>query len=99
MRIGLPSRARACGAGGVARMDNDRKCRRTGDGLESDDDHDARRPCDEKRGDRLRENRAAQADGHGATGTRASYAEYGLSLIHISEPTRQAEISYAVFCL
>src|SRR5674476_187073 len=25
--------------------------------------------------------------------------EYVLSLIHISEPTRQAEISYAVFCL
>ena len=25
--------------------------------------------------------------------------EWGLSLIHISEPTRQAEISYAVFCL
>ena len=25
--------------------------------------------------------------------------EIGLSLIHISEPTRQAEISYAVFCL
>ena len=25
--------------------------------------------------------------------------EHGLSLIHISEPTRQAEISYAVFCL
>ena len=24
---------------------------------------------------------------------------YVLSLIHISEPTRQAEISYAVFCL
>src|SRR5665213_4610590 len=24
---------------------------------------------------------------------------YWLSLIHISEPTRQAEISYAVFCL
>ena len=24
---------------------------------------------------------------------------YDLSLIHISEPTRQAEISYAVFCL
>ena len=24
---------------------------------------------------------------------------YMLSLIHISEPTRQAEISYAVFCL
>src|SRR5665213_269114 len=24
---------------------------------------------------------------------------YTLSLIHISEPTRQAEISYAVFCL
>ena len=26
-------------------------------------------------------------------------ATYELSLIHISEPTRQAEISYAVFCL
>ena len=26
-------------------------------------------------------------------------AATGLSLIHISEPTRQAEISYAVFCL
>ncbi|CZS11807.1 reactivating factor for ethanolamine ammonia lyase [Clostridioides difficile] len=26
-------------------------------------------------------------------------AIYALSLIHISEPTRQAEISYAVFCL
>src|SRR5665213_3516603 len=25
--------------------------------------------------------------------------EWDLSLIHISEPTRQAEISYAVFCL
>ena len=28
-----------------------------------------------------------------------SLTAYGLSLIHISEPTRQAEISYAVFCL
>src|SRR5674476_316153 len=27
------------------------------------------------------------------------HADIGLSLIHISEPTRQAEISYAVFCL
>ena len=27
------------------------------------------------------------------------YGLYSLSLIHISEPTRQAEISYAVFCL
>ena len=27
------------------------------------------------------------------------YNEGDLSLIHISEPTRQAEISYAVFCL
>src|SRR5674476_1017206 len=26
-------------------------------------------------------------------------SSYNLSLIHISEPTRQAEISYAVFCL
>ena len=30
---------------------------------------------------------------------RQMRAEYKLSLIHISEPTRQAEISYAVFCL
>src|SRR5665213_4183744 len=28
-----------------------------------------------------------------------AYQAIGLSLIHISEPTRQAEISYAVFCL
>ena len=28
-----------------------------------------------------------------------AYTGYYLSLIHISEPTRQAEISYAVFCL
>src|SRR5674476_1078766 len=27
------------------------------------------------------------------------FIEQALSLIHISEPTRQAEISYAVFCL
>ena len=27
------------------------------------------------------------------------HAGHALSLIHISEPTRQAEISYAVFCL
>src|SRR5674476_1602088 len=27
------------------------------------------------------------------------HSKGGLSLIHISEPTRQAEISYAVFCL
>ena len=30
--------------------------------------------------------------------TRADRAAHDLSLIHISEPTRQAEISYAVFC-
>ena len=29
----------------------------------------------------------------------ASLSQPGLSLIHISEPTRQAEISYAGFCL
>ena len=29
----------------------------------------------------------------------SSIAAFILSLIHISEPTRQAEISYAVFCL
>ena len=31
--------------------------------------------------------------------TCKQYGVHGLSLIHISEPTRQAEISYAVFCL
>ena len=30
---------------------------------------------------------------------QCSYTVRNLSLIHISEPTRQAEISYAVFCL
>ena len=30
---------------------------------------------------------------------KQTYKDYSLSLIHISEPTRQAEISYAVFCL
>ena len=34
-----------------------------------------------------------------APSTVTSRCWYGLSLIHISEPTRQAEISYAVFCL
>src|SRR5665213_4502044 len=34
----------------------------------------------------------------GSTATR-NMLEIALSLIHISEPTRQAEISYAVFCL
>ena len=30
---------------------------------------------------------------------RPSHADYTLSLIHISEPTRRTPISYAVFCL
>ena len=33
------------------------------------------------------------------SGWKAHEMEMLLSLIHISEPTRQAEISYAVFCL
>ena len=32
-------------------------------------------------------------------GILKDYSKALLSLIHISEPTRQAEISYAVFCL
>ena len=41
-----------------------------------------------------------QAPAHKApNGLTTTYAELWLSLIHISEPTRQAEISYAVFCL
>src|SRR5678810_615604 len=35
----------------------------------------------------------------GMGGGIGQYALFRLSLIHISEPTRQAEISYAVFCL
>src|SRR5678810_1315046 len=40
-------------------------------------------------------------DDRQAVKSRESFpkATYYLSLIHISEPTRQAEISYAVFCL
>ena len=34
-----------------------------------------------------------------ARATNADVIALQLSLIHISEPTRQAEISYAVFCL
>src|SRR5665213_456777 len=34
-----------------------------------------------------------------AAAAEKDWTAYGLSLIHISEPTRQAEISYAVFCL
>ena len=42
--------------------------------------------------------------GAGSAGSRrttagTTTASGALSLIHISEPTRQAEISYAVFCL
>ena len=33
------------------------------------------------------------------SGSHFERPAYMLSLIHISEPTRQAEISYAVFCL
>ena len=32
-------------------------------------------------------------------GKGGTWKQYNLSLIHISEPTRQAEMSYAVFCL
>ena len=35
----------------------------------------------------------------GGDGTMLLSVHQYLSLIHISEPTRQAEISYAVFCL
>src|SRR5678810_1366817 len=35
----------------------------------------------------------------GGAGVLGALTARGLSLIHISEPTRQAEISYAVFCL
>src|SRR5678810_1446633 len=38
-------------------------------------------------------------DGRHSRGRGGYPAAYRLSLIHISEPTRQAEISYAVFCL
>src|SRR5665647_462173 len=35
----------------------------------------------------------------GAVGNAIDRLAYGLSLIHISEPTRRTPISYAVFCL
>ena len=35
----------------------------------------------------------------GSTEAKTIFSREDLSLIHISEPTRQAEISYAVFCL
>src|SRR5674476_1466207 len=37
--------------------------------------------------------------GHSTFDSHAVATAHNLSLIHISEPTRQAEISYAVFCL
>src|SRR5678809_1768932 len=48
----------------------------------------------------LRQNSTVQAIADAGSGSFITWdtAEY-LSLIHISEPTRQAEISYAVFCL
>ena len=42
---------------------------------------------------------AAAAAFGASTHTALAEETYSLSLIHISEPTRQAEISYAVFCL
>src|SRR5678809_489796 len=46
----------------------------------------------------MAEDRGLAALLSGARGTEKSLKQL-LSLIHISEPTRQAEISYAVFCL
>src|SRR5678809_1629217 len=45
--------------------------------------------------------RASRRSGRrpGGTPPASSRSPPPLSLIHISEPTRQAEISYAVFCL
>src|SRR5665213_3748431 len=45
------------------------------------------------------EQSAARHRGHGAGSYDGNCRNQSLSLIHISEPTRQAEISYAVFCL
>ena len=45
----------------------------------------------------MRKRRKEQAGKH--TATVINQQRLKLSLIHISEPTRQAEISYAVFCL
>src|SRR5678809_1703457 len=42
---------------------------------------------------------ADQHDASHALSRRCAHTAEILSLIHISEPTRQAEISYAVFCL
>ena len=37
--------------------------------------------------------------GEGSSSIMEDVSVYDLSLIHISEPTRHAQISYAVFCL
>mgnify|MGYP002684345294 CR=1 FL=1 len=43
---------------------------------------------------------AHRREGGGLTGTAlVAVARLGLSLIHISEPTRLLSVSYAVFCL
>ena len=44
-------------------------------------------------------NKARSILGRSLTAVEKNLYSHMLSLIHISEPTRQAEISYAVFCL
>ena len=48
---------------------------------------------------RSNKNQARRKDWEEIVLEYSSVGELGLSLIHISEPTRQAETSYAVFCL
>src|SRR5678816_194450 len=58
---------------------------------------------DEKAGDRTQSDGQRDLRDHERTvhtgGVTGLAAPYGLSLIHISEPTRLLSISYAVFCL
>src|SRR5678810_1473753 len=64
-----------------------------------------RRSGEERRAEQSRARRHPHADGcvraraRAECGMRLHARLMKLSLIHISEPTRQAEISYAVFCL
>src|SRR5665213_580123 len=67
-----------------------------------DVDGDAQTGAEAQQGtDVLRDVRLVEGKAHGAqlVDRSAPWQVRLLSLIHISEPTRQAEISYAVFCL
>src|SRR5665213_1781546 len=81
--------------GAIAPLVNNHRCRRRASSA-----FEGRAPwidCAARKGDILISNRNRR-QGSDHTATTLDHCVW-LSLIHISEPTRQAEISYAVFCL